>query len=137
MNNILLDTNLLIYAIDEDSKYYNSVQNILFDESNNLFTTSKNISEFLSVVTRYPDKSISIKDALVVINEFKSIFTILYPSEQSNLIFFLLKKYSPHGLKIHNFEIISIALSHNIENIATVNRKDFSGIKEINLVFVK
>ncbi len=138
MNNILLDTNLLIYAIDEDSKYYNSVQNILFAESNNLFTTSKNISEFLSVVTRYPDKSISIKDALVVINEFKSIFTILYPSEQSNLIFLdLLKKYSPHGLKIHNFEIISIALSHNIENIATVNRKDFSGIKEINLVFVK
>ncbi len=138
MNNILLDTNLLIYAIDEDSKYYNSVQNILFGESNNLFTTSKNISEFLSVVTRYPDKSISIKDALVVINEFKSIFTILYPSEQSNLIFLdLLKKYSPHGLKIHDFEIISIALSHNIENIATVNRKDFSGIKEINLVFVK
>ncbi len=92
MNNILLDTNLLIYAIDEDSKYYNSVQNILFAESNNLFTTSKNISEFLSVVTRYPDKSISIKDALVVINEFKSIFTILYPSEQSNLIFFFVKK---------------------------------------------
>ena len=58
MNNILLDTNLLIYAIDEDSKYYNSVQKILDNESNNLFTTSKNISEFLSVITRYPNKSI-------------------------------------------------------------------------------
>ncbi|HED06742.1 MAG TPA: PIN domain-containing protein [Ignavibacteria bacterium] len=61
MNNILIDTNLLIYAIDEDSKYYNSVQKILYDESNNLFTTSKNISEFLSVITRYPGKSISLK----------------------------------------------------------------------------
>ena len=62
MNNILLDTNLLIYAIDEDSKYYNSVQKILDNESNNLFTTSKNISVFLSVITRYPNKSILLTD---------------------------------------------------------------------------
>jgi predicted nucleic acid-binding protein len=111
MNNILIDTNLLIYAIDEDSKYYNSVHMILDDVSNNLFTTSKNISEFISIITRYPGKSISIKDALIVIKEFKSIFTVLYPSEKSNLIFIdLLKKYSPHELKIHDYEIISIAL---------------------------
>ena len=137
MNNILIDTNLLIYAIDEDSKYYNSVHTILDDLSNNLFTTSKNISEFLSVITRYPGKSISIKDALIVIKEFESIFTVLYPSKKSNLIFIdLLKKYSPHGLKIHDYEIISIALSHNIKCIATVNKKDFSGIKEIELVTI-
>ncbi len=137
MNNILIDTNLLIYAIDEDSKYYNSVHMILDDVSNNLFTTSKNISEFISVITRYPGKSISIKDALIVIKEFESIFTVLYPSEKSNLIFIdLLKKYSPHGLKIHDYEIISIALSYNIKCIATVNKKDFSGIKEIELVAI-
>ncbi len=137
MNNILIDTNLLIYAIDEDSKYYNSVQKILDDESNNLFTTSKNISEFLAVITRYPGKSISIKDALVVIKEFKSFFTVLYPSEESNLIFIdLLKRYSPHGLKIHDYEIISIALSYGIKSIATVNKKDFSGIKEIELITI-
>ena len=47
MTNILFDTNLLIYAIDEDSKYFNSVQKLLDDDSLNLFTTSKNISEFL------------------------------------------------------------------------------------------
>ncbi|NOX66168.1 MAG: type II toxin-antitoxin system VapC family toxin [Chlorobi bacterium] len=137
MNNILLDTNLLIYAIDEDSKYYNSVHKLFDDESNNLFTTSKNISEFLSVITRYPEKSISIKDALIVIEELKSIFTVLYPTEKSNLIFIdLLKEYSPHGLKIHDYEIISIALSYKINRIATVNKKDFTGIKEIELVTV-
>ena len=137
MNNILIDTNLLIYAIDEDSKYYNSVHTILDDLSNNLFTTSKNISEFLSVITRYPGNSISIEDALIVIKEFESIFTVLYPSKKSNLIFIdLLKKYSPHGLKIHDYEIISIALSYNIKCIATVNKKDFYGIKEIELVTI-
>ncbi len=138
MTNILFDTNLLIYAIDEDSKYFNSVQKLLDDDSLNLFTTSKNLSEFLSVVTRYPDKSISIKEALLIIEDFISIFTVLYSTRESYLIFIdLLKKYSPHGLKIHDYEIISIALSHKIKNIATANQKDFSGITEIKLFSIK
>ena len=57
MNNILIDTNLLIYAIDEDSKYYHSVQKLLDDESNNLFTTSKNITRSLQSDPPSPDKS--------------------------------------------------------------------------------
>ena len=60
MNNVLLDTNLLIYAIDEESKYFHSVQNLLNDDTNKFFITSKNISEFLSVVTRFPNTSITI-----------------------------------------------------------------------------
>lgn len=61
----------------------------------------------------------------------------MYPAEKSNSIFLeLLKKYTPHGLKIHDYEIISIALSHKIKSIATVNKKDFEGIEEIKLVSI-
>ncbi len=135
MNNVLFDTNLLLYAIDEDSKYFNSVQELLNDNSLNLYTTSKNISEFLSVITRIPNSSISIKEALSIVEEFQSTFKILYPTEKSFAIFInLLNKYTPSGLKIHDYEIISIALSNKIKNIATVNQKDFSGIEEIKLV---
>jgi len=138
MNNVLFDTNLLFYAIDEESKYFNSVQKLLNDDSIKFFTTSKNISEFLSVVTRMPNASISIKEALLITEEFQSNFTILYPTENSYLIFMeLLRKYSPQGLKIHDYEIISIALSNNIKNIATVNKKDFAGIEEIELVSIQ
>lgn len=138
MNNVLFDTNLLLYAIDEDSKYFNTVQELLNDNSLKLYTTSKNISEFLSVVTRIPKTSISVEEALLIIEEFQSTFTILYPTEKSNLIFKdLLKKYSPHGLKIHDYEIVSIALSNKIKNIATFNQKDFSGIEEIELVSIQ
>ena len=64
--------------------------------------------------------------------------SILYPTEKSYSIFIdLLKKYSPHGLKIHDYEIISIALSNKISSIATFNQKDFSDIEEINLVSLK
>ncbi len=138
MNNILIDTNLLIYAIDEDSKYFNSVQELLNDKSLKFYITSKNISKFLSVITRIPNSNLSMKEALIIIEEFRSIFTILYPTEKSNLIFMeLLEKYSPRGLKIHDFEIVSIALSNKIKSIATLNQKDFSGIEEIELVSVQ
>ncbi|NCS87864.1 MAG: hypothetical protein CO127_07535 [Ignavibacteria bacterium CG_4_9_14_3_um_filter_36_18] len=134
MNNVLFDTNLLLYSIDEDSKYFNSVQELLSDESLKLFATSKNISEFLSVITRIPNSTISVKEALNITEEFRSTFTILYPTQKSYLIFVeLLKKYSPRGLKIHDYEIISIALSNKIKSIATINQKDFSGIEEIEL----
>lgn len=138
MNNVLFDTNLLIYSIDEDSKYFDSVQKLLTDKSLKLYTTSKNISEFLSVITRLPKDNISVKEALLIIAEFQSIFTMLYPTEKSYLTFIdLLKKYSPYGLKIHDYEIISIALSNNIRNIATFNKKDFSEIEEIKLVSIQ
>lgn len=138
MNDVLFDTNLLLYAIDEDSKYFSPVQELLSDDSLKLYTTSKNISEFLAVITRIPNSKISALEALAMIEDFKSIFTVLYPTEESYSIFIeLLKKYSPRGLKIHDYEIISIALSNKIKRIATINQKDFSGIEEIQLVSVQ
>ena len=64
-----------------------------------------------------------------------NIFTILYPTQ----IFFsilkkLLQKYKPKGLKIHDFEIVSIVLANEINQIATFNIKDFESIEEISLI---
>ena len=64
-----------------------------------------------------------------------NIFSVLYPTEKSYVIFLdLLQKYSPNGLKIHDYEIISISLSHNIKTIATFNKKDFIEVKEIEIL---
>lgn len=135
MTNVLVDTNILLYAIDEDSKYFSDVEKILNDSTINLFTTSKNISEFLSVITRIPKNAFPINEALQIIEEFNSVFTVLYPTEKSNIIFLeLLKKYSPIGLKIHDFEIVSIGLENKISQIVTLNKKDFEEIEEISLV---
>lgn len=132
---MLLDTNVLIYAIDEDSKYFHSVQKLLYSDNTKLFTTSKNITEFLAVVTRLPNASISTSEALKITDDFQATFTVLYPDEKSNLVFRkLLKKYLPQGLKIHDYEIVSIALASNIKKIATFNQKDFSAIDEIELI---
>ncbi len=42
MNKLLVDTNILIYSIDEGSKYFQRSQNIFSDQVE-LYTTSKNL----------------------------------------------------------------------------------------------
>ena len=135
MSKLFIDTNILIYSIDEDSKFYVKSQELIFNSRFDLYTSSKNISEFLSVVTRVPASFLPIKNALEVIEDFVSIFTLLYPTESSFSIFKgLLKKYKPIGLKIHDYEIISIGLANGINQMATFNAKDFTGIDEISLI---
>jgi len=134
MNKLLLDTNILIYAIDEESKYFKVSQTLLYESDIELYTTSKNISEFLSVVTRIPGHSLTLQNALLVIKDFQNFFTILFPTDQSfSLLIKLLLKYKPTGLVIHDYEIASIALANQIKNIATFNDKDFKAIDEVKI----
>jgi len=124
--------NVLIYSIDKDSKFFNKAQG-LFSRDFELFTTSKNLSEFLSVTTRIPNP-LSLKDALLVVDDFTKVMTILYPDAESFLIFRdLLKKYKPTGLRIHDYEILSISIANQVDTVATFNKKDFDVVKEIKL----
>ena len=87
MNKVLLDTNVLIYSIDEDSKFYSQTNKLIIESNFELYTSSKNISEFLSVITRLPGNILSMKNALTIVQDFADILTILYPSEASFSIF--------------------------------------------------
>ncbi len=131
MNKVLIDTNIFIYDLDRNSKYHKKANEILNSE-NELFTTSKNISEFVCVATK-----LSI-DYKIINNYLMDIFdnlVILYPSESSMEIFQeLIKKSKPIGNKVYDFEIASIMIDNHIENIATYNTKDFEEIKNIKII---
>ena len=132
---IVVDTNILIYSIDADSKFHNKSLEVLLNPENELYTTSKNISEFLVVLTRAQSIKIDVIQALDILSELLSNINVLYPNKQTYLIFQeMLKKYKPSGLRIHDFEIISIALAYGINHIATQNISDFKNIKEIKIV---
>ena len=134
MSKMLLDTNVLIYAIDQDSVFYAASRAVL-DSDDELFTTSKNLSEFLAVITRAPIISLPIEDALAALDDLTSRLTVLYPNEASWSQFrTFLQQYKPTGIRIHDVEIASIGLAHDIKRIATFNRKDFEGISEIEIV---
>jgi len=134
MSKILVDTNVLVYVIDKDSRFYFQSRQLLFESNFELFTTSKNLIEFLTVVTRGKEIPLSIEKAMSVVKDFTRVFTILYPTKSSFVIFEeLLEKYRPTGLKIHDYEIISIGLVNGINQIATFNSKDFEDIEEVNI----
>lgn len=134
MNKILVDTNVLVYAIDKDSRFYLRSRKLLFESTPELFTTSKNLIEFLTVVTRGKEIPLPIEKAILVLKDFSRAFTILYPTKGSFVILEgLLEKYRPTGLKIHDYEIISIGLANGINQIATFNSKDFEDIEEVNI----
>lgn len=135
MNKVLLDTNVLIYSTNYDSKYYSDTNKYINESNLHFYTTSKNLSEYLSVVTRKPNRPLKIDQAIELIDNFSSRFTILYPDSNSFSVFKnLLLKYKPIGLKIHDFEIISLSLANNVNSILTYNEKDFVEVKEVSLI---
>ena len=137
MSKILIDTNILVYGIDEDSAFFKRARRILEQEINQLVTTSKNLVEFLSVTTKPSGYNLNNETALEIVKEIITGVEIVYPTQESIAIFLdLMRKYQPKGLKVHDVEIISIGLANGLHKVATFNSKDFKTIKEISLLKV-
>lgn len=134
MNKLLIDTNILFYAIDEESQFYSRSRSLLEDTNQSLFTTSKNLTEFLTVMTKSSGYKLRTDLALDLLKNLIKQLEIIYPTSESFVTFLeLVERYEPSGLKLHDFEIISIGLSNHISQVATFNRNDFEEIKEITL----
>jgi len=135
MSNLLVDTNILVYGIDQDSQFFSTAREILESTDNQLFTTSKNLSEFLTVVTRSSGYDLNTDLALEILEEIIAGIGILYPNHESQAVFLeLVGRYKPSGLKVNDFEIINIGLAHEVDMIATLSTKDFEPVKEISLL---
>lgn len=134
MSKILVDTNILVYGIDEDSSFFKRARKVLEKEKHQLVTTSKNLIEFLAVTTRSSGYNLENNTALEIVEEIIDGIEIVYPTQESLAIFLnLMDRYQPRGLKVHDFEIISIGLANGINKVAIFNTKDFKSVKEISL----
>lgn len=136
MNKILVDTNILVYSIDKDSEKYEISSNILKNSQNQLIVTSKNITEFISVITKktFP-VTFTISEAFIFVERFHKFLEIIFPDENSFRIFKdISQKYNPYGLKVHDFEIAVIAIANDVFKIITFNIKDFNEIEEIDVI---
>lgn len=134
MSKVLVDTNILVYGIDEDSAFFKRARKILEQETFQLVTTSKNLIEFLAVTTKSSGYNLNNDTALEIAEEIIQGIEIVYPTQESMAIFLdLMNRYQPKGLKVHDFEIISIGLAHGVHEVATFNTKDYKSVKEISI----
>ncbi|TAN00121.1 MAG: PIN domain-containing protein [Chitinophagaceae bacterium] len=132
MIDLVLDTNILIYALNYDSVNYNSAITFFLNPNYKLFITSKNISEFFGVTSKL---KIPYSSSLTFYKELKNNLTVLFPSEKSLLILeTLIQQYQPKGNQVYDIEIVSIMMANNIKYVATFNQKDFKNIHEIQIL---
>ena len=132
MSSIIVDTNVLIYGLDQGSAYHQSASQILSNPSNQLYIPSKVISEYFAVCSKL---NISFNNTWSFYHQFKKNSTFLYPDVNSLQEFeTLLQKYQPKGNRIFDLEIISVTLANQISTIATANIGDFQSISEITIL---
>ena len=130
--NLLLDTNLLLYALNKDSDNYNISISVISNLNYNLFLTSKNISEFFAVTSKL---KIPLETVFNFYEDLKIYTKFFFPGDKSLLILEnLIQKYNPKGNQVFDIEIISIMLANDISHIATFNKKDFIHITEIKIL---
>jgi predicted nucleic acid-binding protein len=133
---ILIDSNIIIYAINRTSPKHLIAQKFLQDNIANLAVAQQNILESLMVLTHrkfeYPMET---KAALKAVSAISDKSRVLAPSKVTGYIFMdLLKKYSVSGDKIFDIYLVSTALSSSVNLIATDNINDFAHISEVKTI---
>jgi predicted nucleic acid-binding protein len=134
-SDILLDTNILVYALDSSNAYHEQAKNLLNSPDFNFIISTKNISEYFAICSKL---NVPISRAIMFYSSLRENCQVIFPGEASLLIFEqLIQKYQPRGNRVFDMEIISIALANGISQIATVNSKDFEEVKEIAIYTLK
>lgn len=138
----LLDANILVYAVNEDSQFHDTAVKLrnkgLMGEIP-LCVTPQVLSEFFAIITdprRIELPLTQAEAALEVENYFfsKSIIKV-YP--QPNVIQFMLdflKRYSVTRQGIFDLQLVATMLANNITRIYTYNEKDFLQYAEIEAI---
>jgi predicted nucleic acid-binding protein len=137
---IILDTNVIIYLLNKDSKFHKKALNTitkLISKENELFIPIQVVRETLVVVTRkdFFEKPLTPKRAVRKTNEILKNFQILGEDEESiKALIKLVRKYNIKGKKIHDANIVAVAITNNINYIFTYNVEDFKNFKEIKIL---
>ena|SRR5258708_27540185 len=133
---MLLDTNILIYAINSDSPKNKIAQLFIQTHKKDLVIAHQNIFEALRVLTHpkfsHPMKVSDAQEAVLGISEVCPLITPNYKTLYLALA--LIKEYKLIGNQIFDAYLAATALSNDITTIATDNIKDFQkfGITLVN-----
>ncbi len=124
MDKIFIDTNILIYANDKKSLFYNDSILALSDLSrnNDFVISTQTIREYAKFVTVTSTYENAIKGIKLIRNQFE----ILYEdSDVFNIWIMLIEQYKIIGKLVFDCNIVATMLANNVKKILTNNPKDF------------
>ena len=133
---MLVDTNILVYAINADDVRHVVARDFLRREFSRVVIAHQNVLETLRVLTHptFPSP-MSQEDALRIVDDVVRSFRVVSPMQETFILFWsLLKKYPLVSNRIFDVYLIATALSNGVRVIATDNDRDFRMFAEITVV---
>lgn len=135
---IFLDTNILVYMSDVRSTYFEDVIKFFQEYLENDFWISRQVLREYAVVMTRNNNNKSLMKAEEVVKEIKYLNDNFYVADEysdvTDILLHLIKKYQLQGKRIHDANIVATMVSNQIENLYTLNIKDFKSFDEINLI---
>lgn len=130
---MLIDSNIIIYALNDDSNKQAQAQSFLNQNKNKLYIAHQNIFETLRILTHHKFSHPYPTDkAIANIQSIAQFSTIIHPTSNTQEIAFgLIKKYAISGSEIFDAYLVATALSHQITTIASDNTKHLKKYTEI------
>jgi hypothetical protein len=138
----LLDTNVLVYAADESSPFFERSRNLLkrgLAGEIEVCISLQNVSEFFAIVTDSKRVN-SPRTRAEAIAEIKKYFQSkrirkIYPGpETSEVMVDLLERYPVKKQEIFDLQLVATMLSNQVNRIHTFNRDDFIKFTEIEVI---
>lgn len=133
---ILVDSNILIYAINRSSPKHKKAQQFIRQNLRNICVAQQNVVETLRVLTHpvfpLPMKS---KDALVAVDAIVTSLHLIGPTHETYMLTcMLMQKYDMSSNKIFDAYLVATMLSNGVHAIATDNERDFMVYEEIQVM---
>lgn len=134
---MLLDSNIIIYAINKKSPKYKGAREFIlnFSKKYKFVVAQQNILESFRVLT-HPKFSnpYSPKEALTNIGKFARQIPLICPQEETvQILYKFIEKHNLKGDQIFDAYLVATMISNGIKDIATDNERDFSKFKIINI----
>lgn len=132
---MIIDSNILIYAINADSPKNKKAQEFLTENLNDLEIAHQNILETIRVLTHQKfSKPMELKTALAAIQAITQSCRIISPTQTTYYLWLeLVKKYGLAGNRIFDAYLAATALSNGIDAVATDNVSDFKKFKSLKV----
>jgi predicted nucleic acid-binding protein len=136
---IAIDTNILIYASQKNSPFYEFSRKLILEGINqelNLFIADKTLFEYYAVISNvlYKNNLNLAKKAYQFYLNCKNLNFLTNSLNTKNIVFELLKDKKAKGKYIHDLVLASIILENNLDVLVTNNSADFNFLKGIEVV---
>ena len=142
MSKKLIDTNILVYARNTRSWFYDKAKEIR-DQANRGeiegCISPQNLAEYYRVITdpRKIEKPLSVEEASRDIERYLRAMKIEKLTIDSNTISRaaeMARRYQIQGVKTFDLWLIATMLSNGVDTIITANEDDFKNFKEIRVI---